>query len=108
MHEAIASAPTLAQLADRARASEALLRVVQPLLPAALRSTVQAGPVDGAEWCLLVGGNAAAAKIRQMLPDLIVALNQRGNRIDQIRLKLVTPTAASASTPVAAPPSARR
>ncbi|MEN9780852.1 MAG: hypothetical protein RL087_1588 [Pseudomonadota bacterium] len=91
MDAAIAASPTLARLADQARASQALLQAVQPLLPTALRPAVQAGPLEGAEWCLLVSGNAAAAKIRQQLPDLVAALHRSGRTIDTIRVKVLQP-----------------
>lgn len=89
--EVIAAAPTLAQLAERARMADALLRTLMPALPAGLRSAVQAGPIEGSEWCLLVQGSPAAAKLRQLVPDLIHALRQQGHAIDRIRLRLVTP-----------------
>ena len=52
---------------------------------------MQAGPLEGAEWCLLVSGNAAAAKIRQQLPDLVAALHRSGRTIDTIRVKVLQP-----------------
>lgn len=102
--EVIAAAPTLARLAERARLADALLRTLLPALPAGLRHAVQAGPVEGSEWCLLVQGSPAAAKLRQLLPDLVHMLRQHGHAIDRIRLRLVTP-----SKPVkSAPPQAQR
>ncbi len=58
------------------------------LIPGALRSAVQAGPIDGPDWCLLVDGNAAAAKLRQLLPALQNHLRGRGWEINSIRLKV--------------------
>lgn len=89
--QALAGAATLSRLAERARASQRLLDAVLPALPAALRSTVQAGPLDGAEWCLLVTGSAAAAKIRQLLPDVLARAQTADRSVQHIRLRLVTP-----------------
>jgi len=55
---------------------------------AALRSAVRAGPVDGPAWCLLVDSNAAAAKLRQLLPLLQQKLNHLGWEVTAIRLKV--------------------
>ena len=59
------------------------------LLPGNLRSAVKAGPIDGDSWCLLVNGNAAAAKLRQLLPTLQAGLQRQGWRVSSIRLKIL-------------------
>ena len=87
--QAIDNSPSLAKLADIARASSALLKEVEQLLPAPLRASVKAGPIDGDCWCLLVTGNAAAAKVRQLLPALQVQLRAEGRGIQTIRLKVL-------------------
>jgi hypothetical protein len=51
---------------------------------------VQAGPIDGTTWCLLVKSNAAAAKIRQLLPAFQAHFRSRGWEVNSIRLKLQT------------------
>lgn len=89
----MAGAPTLTRLAERARASEALLRSVLPALPANLRALVQAGPLEGEEWCLLVNGNAAAAKIRQLVPDLLACAQARDPSVQRIRIRPVASAA---------------
>lgn len=66
-----------------------MLEAVQAVLPAAIRASVQAGPVDGENWCLLVKGNAAAAKLRQVMPLLQPRLAQQGWKVTAIRLKVV-------------------
>jgi hypothetical protein len=72
-----------------ARASSEMLKRVELLLPAALRASVKAGPIEGESWCLLVTGNAAAAKVRQMLPSLQSQLQAEGHGIQTIRLKVL-------------------
>ena len=86
--EACEEAPTLAKLAQLARESRERLEAVQFLIPAPLRSAVKAGPIDGTTWCLLVDNNAAAAKLRQVLPALTAALCSRGTQVNSIRLKV--------------------
>lgn len=86
--EAVEDAPTLARLAQLARQSREMLEAVEFLIPVPLRSAVQAGPIDGTSWCLLVGNNAAAAKLRQVLPALTAELQRRGAQVNSIRLKV--------------------
>jgi hypothetical protein len=87
--QAIDNSPSLAKLAETARVSSVMLNDVEKLLPAALRASVKAGPIDGDSWCLLVTGNAAAAKVRQLLPALQARLLAEGHVIRNIRLKVL-------------------
>jgi len=84
--QAAEEAPTLARLAHLARESSDRLTAVQFLIPKPLRSAVKAGPIDGDNWCLLVSSNAAAAKLRQVLPALLTHLCSRGTEVTTIRL----------------------
>ena len=68
----------LARLLKRVQQSRARFDAIRHLLPAALHGAVRAGPLDDDGWSLLVEHGAAAAKLRQMLPDLQAALAQRG------------------------------
>jgi hypothetical protein len=88
LHEAAEEAPTLARLAQLARESGERLKVIESLIPAPLRPAVRPGPIDGASWCLLVDGSAAAAKLRQLLPLFQDRLNSRGWQVTSIRLKV--------------------
>ncbi len=89
--EACEEAPTLARLAQLARESRERLEAVEFLIPVPLRSAVHAGPIEGDGWCLLVEGNAAAAKLRQVLPALTAELQRRGAQVNSIRLKVQIP-----------------
>lgn len=89
--EAAEDAPTLARLAQLARESRERLEAVEFLVPVSLRSAVHAGPIEGDGWCLLVDGNAAAAKLRQVLPALTAELQRRGAQVNSIRLKVQVP-----------------
>ncbi|MFC5500474.1 hypothetical protein ACFPOE_23230 [Caenimonas terrae] len=86
--QAAEESPALARLAELARESGERLKAIQPLIPPALRPAVKAGPIDGSSWCLLVGNNAAAAKLRQVLPALQSRLADCGWQVTSIRLKV--------------------
>jgi hypothetical protein len=90
LQQAADESPTLARLAQLARESSERLGAVESLIPTSLRSAVKAGPIDGDAWCLLVEGNAAAAKLRQVLPALLDRLRDRGWEVTSIRLKVQT------------------
>jgi len=88
--QAAQDSPTLAQLTLLMRESTQRLRALDALIPPALRTALQAGPIEGTTWCLLVSNNAAAAKLRQMLPALQAHLQSKGFEIQSIRLKVLT------------------
>lgn len=90
LQQASEDSPTLARLTALTRESTQRLQAIETLIPVALRSTVQAGPIDGTTWCLLVKSNAAAAKLRQLLPALQAHLRSRGWEVNSIRLKIQT------------------
>lgn len=89
MQQAVGNSPTLARLAELVQDSNNRFKAIESLLPGNLRSAVKAGPVDGDSWCLLVNGNAAAAKLRQLLPLLQAGLQREGWRVSSIRLKIL-------------------
>ena len=88
VHQAAEASPTLARLTELARESGERLRAIESLLPAGLRSAVQPGPIEGTAWCLLVQGNAAAAKLRQVLPALQAQLCRMGWEVTAIRIRV--------------------
>lgn len=88
LQQASQESPTLARLTALTRDSSARLKAIDALIPAMLRPSVQAGPIDGGSWCLLVKGNAAAAKLRQLLPAFQAHLRTKGWEVDSIRLKI--------------------
>ncbi len=71
------------------RESSDLLKSIELLLPTTMRASVKAGPIDGETWCLLISNNAAAAKLRQLVPALQARLQANGHKITSIRLKLL-------------------
>ncbi|THT98661.1 DUF721 domain-containing protein [Lampropedia puyangensis] len=90
----IGQSPLLTQLTAHAKLSSQLLECIQPALPMGLRASVQAGPVEGHEWCVIVPNSAVAAKLRHLSPLLLEAL-KAGNTpamptITHIRLRVAT------------------
>ncbi len=90
--EATLESPTLAKLIDLSRESNAMLQSIQPLIPFPLRLAIKAGSIDttanGTTWCLIVEGNAAVAKLRQLLPKFQAHLLSNGKQVTEIRLKV--------------------
>ena len=68
--------------------STARLKSIQTLIPAGLRSAIQAGPIEGSTWCLVLDNNAVAAKMRQLLPSFEAHLRSKGWEVTSIRLKV--------------------
>jgi hypothetical protein len=88
LEQAVNSAPGLASLQERIRASQRCLEEVKPLIPLGLRQHVKAGPIEDGQWCLLVGSAAASTKLRQLLPTMLLVLNENGLQVNSIRLKV--------------------
>jgi hypothetical protein len=88
VHEAAHGAPTLARLAALGQQSQACLTCITPLLAPALRSGLQAGPIEEQQWCLLAANSAVAAKLRQMSPALCAHLRAKGFEVTAIRIKV--------------------
>lgn len=89
IHQAAENSPSLARLTELVRESNDRLKAIESLIPEALRPAVKAGPIEGESWCLLVSGNAAAAKIRQLLPLIQARLLGKGWKVTSIRLKIL-------------------
>jgi hypothetical protein len=88
LNAALQGSEPLAGLLKRIRQSQARLDAIAPLLPPALRQAVRPGPLDDVGWSLLVANSAAAAKLRQMLPQLQSGLATHGWPAVEIRLKV--------------------
>lgn len=86
--QATQGSPTLAKLLELASDSAARLKAIESLIPAGLRAAVRAGPIEDAVWCLIVNNNAAAAKVRQLLPALQAHLTGKGWDVKSIRVKV--------------------
>ncbi len=89
VQQAVGNSPSLARLADLVQESNKRLKVIEFLIPEALRPFVKAGPIDDESWCLLISSNAAAAKVRQVLPLILARLQGEGSKVNSIRLKIL-------------------
>ncbi|HLL20400.1 MAG TPA: DciA family protein [Rubrivivax sp.] len=86
---ALSRSESLGSLLQKVRESQLRLQALADLLPTALAGSIRAGPVDDTQWVLLVDHNAAAAKLRQMLPTLTEALTAAGWAERTIRIKVL-------------------
>ena len=89
LSQAAQESPTLARLAEMARASSERLQAVRDVLPVTLRPHIQAGPLEEGVWCLLAASTAVAAKLRQLTPTLLAQLHNRGLAVASIRIKVI-------------------
>lgn len=64
------------------------MEAIRPLLPIALAGSLSAGPTDERHWTVLASNAAVAAKLRQFLPRLEAALQQRGLEPSTIRVRI--------------------
>ena len=87
--QAVENSPSLARLTGLVQESNDRLKAIESLIPEALRPAIQAGPIDDDVWCLLVSSNAAAAKLRQLLPLIQSCLIGKGWKVTSIRLKIL-------------------
>jgi hypothetical protein len=90
IQDALTHAPSLGALASRAAASVQCLARVAHLLPATLLAHVQAGPLEGGDWCVIVANSAVAAKLRQFQPILLTALQAPPYNVTSMRIKVQT------------------
>ena len=88
LQQAVRGSPSFALLTNHLRESSERLQTIRSLLPAPLRASVQAGPIEDGVWCLLANSNAVAAKLRQMVPALQAHLNTKGMPVSTIRIKV--------------------
>lgn len=88
LQQAAQESPALSSLMARVRDSCERFEAIQSLLPAPLRASIQAGPLDDGTWCLLVRSNAVAAKLRQLLPAMQAHLQSKRLGVTTIRIKV--------------------
>lgn len=88
LRQALDDCAPLQRLHQRLAAARARMTVIRPLLPAALASHLQAGPVDEREWVLIAGNAAVAAKLRQLVPRLEAALLKHGLQPCTIKIRV--------------------
>lgn len=90
LEQAAQSSPTLSQLVRQAREANARMKAIEPLLPPGLRNSIQPGPIQGSTWSLILKNNAAASKVRYLLPALEAHLRTKGWDVAHIQLKVLS------------------
>ena len=85
---ALEKSETLSSIMDRLRASQACLAVVKAQLPPAMAAHIKSGAIDHEGWTILAPNAAASAKLRQLVPRFMAALNQKGLSVPAIRVKV--------------------
>jgi hypothetical protein len=86
---ALAGCEPLQRLQQRLAEASGRMDAVRPLIPPGLRQAVRPGPVDEEGWTLLVSSTSAAAKLRQLLPQLEQALALHGwSHSGRIRIRV--------------------
>lgn len=92
LRDALDDSEPLARLMQRVAGSRRRLDVVRPLVPASLLSALRPGPLDDdGSWTVLASHNAAAAKLRQLLPQLERALHDAGCPCPRITVRVRPP-----------------
>lgn len=91
LQQAIQASATMASLAERVAATQAMLARIRPILPGTLASQVQAGPVEDGCWTLLAANPAVAGKLRQLQPALLQALQTEHWPLQALRIQVRQP-----------------
>ena len=86
--DALRGSEPLARLAERLRESKQRFACIESLLPPALAGQALPGPVDAHGWTLLAVSPAAAAKLRQLVPQFEAQLAADGHLSLPIRIKV--------------------
>jgi hypothetical protein len=86
---AIQNSDTLSGLLQSHAKSLRCLALASDLLPEPLVQGLQAGPINGDTWCVLVPHSAAAAKMRQWTPAITAHLRAHGLEVQHLRIKVV-------------------
>jgi hypothetical protein len=85
--QAIAESNTLSHLLDRIELSKACLTTILKRIPLGLHTSVAAGPLADGEWCLLISNASAVAKLKQLEPMMLAAIQANGIAVQSIRFK---------------------
>jgi hypothetical protein len=89
----------LRQITDQARRLRAIQAVYARNVPASLAQAARVTHLAEATLTLTAANSAAAAKLRQMIPDLVRSLQSAGHPIHSIRIRVDVTHAARTATP---------
>ena len=85
---ALGRSEPLSALLKRLQESRDRFAAIKTLLPQTLHAAVSPGPLDDSAWVLLAANAAAAAKLRQLVPELQAALLAAGWAGPDIKVKV--------------------
>jgi hypothetical protein len=85
--QAIAESNTLSNLLARMDQSKLCLEQILKRIPLGLHTSLEAGPLSDGVWCLLVHNASAVAKLKQLEPLMLGALQAAKLPVTAIRLK---------------------
>ncbi len=88
LQQAVSGSSVLQRLHSQVAQSQRLWQAVQPHIPAQLRTSIKPSRVQEGKWTLLVPHNSAAAKLRQILPDLLSAAQRCDDRVQAVHLSV--------------------
>ncbi|MFO1286437.1 MAG: DciA family protein [Rubrivivax sp.] len=88
LQSALSGNETLAGLLERLAQSQARWAAVAALLPPELAAAARGGSLDDKAWVILADHAAAAAKLRQCLPDIERALQAQGWLAPPVKVKV--------------------
>jgi len=86
---AIEGSASLASLLQGHRRSHDCFERVRPCLPFALRDSVRTGPIEAGRWTLFAENSSVAAKLRQLVPDLLAAAAAHDPAITELRIRIL-------------------
>ncbi len=85
--QAIVESNTLSGLLERMDLSKACLDIVSKRIPLSLHTSIAAGPLTDGEWCILISNASAVAKLKQLEPIMLAAIQANGIQVQSIRFK---------------------
>lgn len=89
LEQAAHDSPVLEGLMQQVQRSKDFQKRLQPMVPAGIRAALAYGKVDeNGQWCIFVHNAAAAAKVRQLLPQWVAYLQQHGCAVQSIDLRV--------------------
>lgn len=91
----LSSGDALAKLQDHARRLRRLQRALESALPVQLAPQYRVGNLVDDELVVFAQSGAAAVRLKQMVPSVVERLRMAGHAVRTIRVKILSPDAAS-------------
>jgi hypothetical protein len=85
--QAITESNTLSGLLTQMTQSKLCLELILKRIPLGLHTSLEAGPLNDQVWCLLVRNASAVAKLKQLEPMMLGALQAANLPVSSIRFK---------------------